>query len=69
MNQRVTPPIDPPLRNPVQVSPDGKRYNIEDRHVNYMFWDFDFRVSAIKGPQLYDIRFSPSWSIRTEKSN
>jgi diamine oxidase len=57
MNQRGTPPIDPPLRNPVQVSPDGKRYNIEDRHVNYMFWDFDFRMSAIKGPQLYDIRF------------
>ena len=57
MNQRGTPPIDPPLRNPVQISPDGKRYNIKDRHVEYMFWEFDFRMATVKGPQLYDIRF------------
>ena len=57
MNQRGTPPIDPPLRNPVQISPDGKRYNIKDRHVEYKFWEFDFRMSTVKGPQLYDIRF------------
>jgi diamine oxidase len=49
MNQRGTPPVDPPLRNPVQISPDGKRYNIRDRHVEYMFWEFDFRMATVKG--------------------
>ncbi|XP_052068796.1 putative amine oxidase [copper-containing] [Mytilus californianus] len=57
MNQRGTPPISPPLRNPVQVSPDGKRYNVKDRHVEYMSWQFDFGMSPIRGPQLYDLRF------------
>ncbi|XP_063417751.1 putative amine oxidase [copper-containing] isoform X2 [Mytilus trossulus] len=55
--QRGTPPISPPLRNPVQVSPDGKRYNVNDRHVNYMSWEFDFRMSTTKGPQIYDLKF------------
>ncbi|XP_052088667.1 putative amine oxidase [copper-containing] [Mytilus californianus] len=62
LNQRGIPPMDPPpppppLRNPKQFSPDGKRYNIQGRHVEYMFWKFDFRMSTINGPQLHDIRF------------
>ncbi|KAJ8321529.1 hypothetical protein KUTeg_000919 [Tegillarca granosa] len=44
-------------RNPVQIEPDGKRYSIKGRHVKYMNWDFDFRMSSAHGPQLYDIRY------------
>ncbi|XP_071156029.1 putative amine oxidase [copper-containing] [Mytilus edulis] len=57
LNQRGIPPMDPSLRNPKQFSPDGKRYNVQGHHVEYMFWKFDFRMSTIHGPQLYDIRF------------
>ncbi|VDI21010.1 diamine oxidase [Mytilus galloprovincialis] len=57
LNQRGEAPIDPPLRNPRQVSPDGKRYNVRGRHVEYMSWSFDFRMSLLSGPQIYDVRF------------
>nr|KAG5706516.1 hypothetical protein BaRGS_028687 [Batillaria attramentaria] len=48
---------DPPQRPPVQVEPDGKRYTIHHRHVRYLHWDFDFRMSSFHGPQLYDVKF------------
>ena len=44
-------------RPPMQVEPDGKRYNIQGRHVTYMNWQFDFRMSSSQGPQVYDIRY------------
>lgn len=55
--QRGTPPMDPPLQNPQQVSPEGKRYNIDGRHIEYMFWTFDVRMDTIQGPYIYDVRF------------
>ncbi|XP_045169961.2 putative amine oxidase [copper-containing] [Mercenaria mercenaria] len=45
-------------RSPVFVQPDGQRYTINGRHVNYMQWSFDFRLSTSYGPQVYDIRFN-----------
>ncbi|KAK7116520.1 putative amine oxidase [copper-containing] [Littorina saxatilis] len=47
----------PPQRPPVQIEPDGKRYSIEHRHVTYMHWDFDFRLSPYTGPAVMDVRF------------
>lgn len=44
-------------RSPVFVQPDGQRYTVKGRHVNYMQWSFDFRLSTSYGPQVYDIRF------------
>ncbi|XP_069138607.1 putative amine oxidase [copper-containing] [Argopecten irradians] len=44
------------LRSPRQVEPDGKRYSRKDRHVTYMGWEFDFRMSTMTGPQLFDIK-------------
>ena len=42
---------------PMQVEPGNKRYSIKGRHVTYMNWDFDFRMSSSLGPQIYDIRY------------
>ncbi|XP_033749427.1 putative amine oxidase [copper-containing] [Pecten maximus] len=44
------------MRSPRQVEPDGKRYHRMDRHVTYMDWEFDFRMSTTTGPQLFDIK-------------
>ena len=41
----------------LQVEPDGKRYTINHRHVSYLHWEFDIRLSALTGPQIYDVRF------------
>ncbi|KAL8606746.1 hypothetical protein ACOMHN_018780 [Nucella lapillus] len=54
---RGTPKPDPPQRPPVQMEPDGKRYSVNHRHVSYLHWDFDIRLSAFTGPQVYDVRF------------
>ncbi|CAC5416610.1 AOC1 [Mytilus coruscus] len=57
MKRRGKPPFSNPLRNPSQISPDGKRYNIKGKKVAYMFWEFDIGMSVITGPRLFDIRF------------
>lgn len=45
-------------RQPTFVEPDGRRYTVSGKHVDYMQWSFDFRLSTSYGPQLYDIRFN-----------
>ncbi|KAL4228964.1 Copper amine oxidase [Mactra antiquata] len=45
-------------RGPKFVLPDGLRYKVTGKHVEYMNWAFDFRLSTSYGPQLYDIRFN-----------
>lgn len=45
------------LRNPKQIEPDGKRYSLNNNHVEYMSWSFDFRMSSVSGPQLFDIMY------------
>ncbi|KAL5004112.1 hypothetical protein ScPMuIL_017568 [Solemya velum] len=57
MNLRGTRFPETPTRNPVQIEPDGKRYSINGRHVSYMGWELDFRMSISSGPQLFDIRY------------
>ncbi|XP_062589032.1 putative amine oxidase [copper-containing] [Saccostrea cucullata] len=42
---------------PISMQPDGRRYVVKGRHVKYMSWEFDFRMSSTHGPQLYDIRY------------
>ncbi|XP_076443736.1 putative amine oxidase [copper-containing] isoform X2 [Babylonia areolata] len=54
---RGIPKPDPPQRPPLQMEPDGKRYIIHHRHVRYLHWDFDIRLSAFTGPQVYNVRF------------
>ena len=41
----------------LQVEPDGKRYTINHRHVSYLHWEFDIRLSALTCLQIYDVRF------------
>jgi Cu2+-containing amine oxidase len=57
MKKRGKSPFSVPLRNPSQISPDGKRYNMQGRKVIYMFWEFHVGMSPISGPRLFDIRF------------
>lgn len=57
LNQRGMPSFQTPLRNPTSVYPDGKRYNVVDRHVQYMFWNFEISFGTVNGPQLFDIRY------------
>lgn len=45
-------------RNPAFVLPDGQRYTVTGKHVKYMQWSFDFRLSTSYGPQVYDVRFN-----------
>ena len=56
--RRGDPQPETPMRGPRQFEPDGKRYAVEGRHVEYMGWSFDFRVRTSSGLQLYDIRFN-----------
>ena len=46
-----------PSPSPIEFEPAGKRYSIKGRHVSYMGWDLDLRLSTISGPQLFDIRY------------
>ena len=46
-----------PLRNPQMYEPDGKRYTVSGRHIEYMGWSFCFRSRTSSGIQLFDIRF------------
>ena len=47
-----------PLRNPQIFEPDGKRYTVSGRHVEYMGWSFDFRSRTSSGIQLFNIEFN-----------
>ena len=55
--RRGKPQPPKPLRPPQLVEPDGKRYTVSGRHVEYMKWSFDFRSRSSSGLQLFDIRF------------
>lgn len=44
------------LRSPKMVEPDGHRYSVNQGRIQYMEWDFQFRMSATTGPQLLDVR-------------
>jgi len=46
-----------PSRGPEQYEPDGKRYSVQGRHIEYMNWAFDFRIDSSTGLQVFDIRF------------
>ncbi|KAI8477680.1 amine oxidase, partial [Branchiostoma belcheri] len=57
--RRRGPPQPPtPLRAPEQFEPDGRRYKVRGRHVEYMGWSFDWRLSTTHGPQLLDIKMN-----------
>ena len=58
LNRRGEPVPKHPQQPPTLVEPDGPRYTIKNRHIEYMQWDFDIRMSTLSGPQIYDIRFN-----------
>lgn len=58
MNRRGKLFPEEPLAPPREFEPDGKRYSINGRHIKYMNWDFDIRMSTVSGPQLFDIRYN-----------
>ncbi|KAL4233707.1 tryptamine:oxygen oxidoreductase (deaminating) [Mactra antiquata] len=56
MNRRGKLFPEVPLPPPREFEPMGKRYSINGRHIRYMNWDFDVRLSSTYGPQLFDIK-------------
>ncbi|XP_045159159.2 putative amine oxidase [copper-containing] [Mercenaria mercenaria] len=58
MNRRGKLFPSEPLLPPIEYEPSGKRYSINGRHIKYMGWDFDVRMSTISGPQIFDIRYN-----------
>ncbi|XP_035680218.1 amiloride-sensitive amine oxidase [copper-containing]-like [Branchiostoma floridae] len=54
--RRGDPQPSRPLRAPELIEPDGRRYKVQGRHVEYMGWSFNWRLSTTQGLQLYDIR-------------
>ncbi|KAL9982197.1 hypothetical protein ACROYT_G011009 [Oculina patagonica] len=55
--RRGDPQPTKPLRNPQIFEPDGKRYTVSGRHVEYMGWSFDFRSRTSSGIQIFNIKF------------
>ena len=47
-----------PMRGPEVYEPDGKRFTVSGRHIEYMLWSFDFRMETTAGIQIFDIRFN-----------
>ena len=56
-DRRGDPQPAKPLRSPRLYEPDGKRYTVNGRHVEYMGWSFDFRARTSTGVQIFDIRY------------
>lgn len=46
-----------PQRPPTLVEPDGKRYSVKGKKVEYLGWSFNFRLSSLTGPAVYDVRY------------
>ena len=46
-----------PQRPAKSVEPDGKRYSIKHREITFKQWKFNFRMSTLTGPQIFDVRF------------
>ena len=57
LSRRGDPVPDEPLRPPQIFEPDGKRYTVSGRHIEYMGWSFDFRLRSSSGMQIFDIKF------------
>ncbi|KAH9505425.1 hypothetical protein Btru_057249 [Bulinus truncatus] len=57
LNQKGNPLPVMPQRSPTEIEPDGKRYSLKNKKVNYLNWSFNFRMSPVSGPALYDVRF------------
>ena len=45
------------LPPPREFEPAGKRYSINGRHITYLQWDLDLRMSTISGPQLFNVKY------------
>ena len=55
--RRGEPQPAKPTRGPRQYEPDGKRYYVQDRHVEWMGWSFEFRARPTTGIQLFNLQF------------
>ncbi|KAK3590103.1 hypothetical protein CHS0354_041149 [Potamilus streckersoni] len=56
-HKRGKSPTEIPLQGPRIVEPQGRRFQIQGRHVTFMHWDLDIRMRSSTGVQLFDIRF------------
>jgi len=57
LHRRGEPTPAKPQRPPRLVEPDGKRYSVKDKKVDYLGWSFNYRLSPLTGPSIHDVRF------------
>ena len=57
LHMRGDPFPTEPASKPIEFEPHGKRYSINGRHIGYLGWEMDVRMSIVAGPQLFDIRY------------
>ena len=54
---RGDPVPDEPQRGPQSFYPDGRRYSINGRRVEWLGWEFEFGVRTVSGLQVFDISY------------
>ena len=58
LERRGEPFFEKPLRGPTKVNPNGRRFSVKGRKVNYMRWQFELGLQSLIGPAIYDIRYN-----------
>ncbi|CAH1269393.1 AOC1 [Branchiostoma lanceolatum] len=56
--RRGKPQPASPSRGPTLTEPGGRRYAVRGRHVEFMGWSFDWRLTTSQSMQLYDVRMN-----------
>jgi len=44
-------------RSPRCYAPDGRRFKVSGRHINWLDWQFSFNIRTTTGPIFHDMRF------------
>ncbi|ESO83545.1 hypothetical protein LOTGIDRAFT_133255 [Lottia gigantea] len=58
LNRRGPDPQPFPTKpRPHIVEPEGPRYTIKHRHIEYHDWKFEVRMSMFQGPQILDVKY------------
>ena len=58
LHRRGTPQPFTPMRGPVMMEPNGKRFSVKKNLVSYMNWKFEFGIRPTAGLGLYNVRFN-----------
>ena len=57
LERRGAPIFKEPLPGPAMVDPNGRRFSVKGRRVNYMKWQFELGLMSLIGPSVFDVRY------------